>query len=218
MPVIPFVALPLLCYFVISFAADRINMLSFLEPLPPSSGLCMRFTLTVLLPLSVPTHFVVGIIGYANCAHGVYNHHRANLLRSDKLQQEQDSSFGLVFNSAPVIAYIVFAVLCTLYFMFEIMVNQRRIAIRRGLMTPLQVFLAAFVNDEGFFCSSAAEPYPDVDTALEDAGFSEEQIAALYAAPQDDDDEVASSMVETTTVARTGIQLFDIGESMPFRG
>ncbi|KAL3900792.1 MAG: hypothetical protein SGPRY_012392, partial [Prymnesium sp.] len=68
------------------------------------------------------------------------------------------------------------------------------------------VFLAAFTNDAGFYYSSAAEPYPDVDTSLDDAGFSEEQIAALYAAPQDDDDSIASAMA-ITYVARSGEQL-----------
>lgn len=192
MPVVPFVALPLLCYHVISLAADRMNMLSFLEPLPPSSGLCMRFTLTVLLPISVPTHFLVGIIGYANAAHGIYGR-----LHTDVV----DSTFRLSFSSAPVIAYIFFAIVCTTFFFYEIAVNQRRVALDRGLMTPLQVFLAAFVNDEGFYCSSSAEPFPDVVTTLDDAGFSEEQIQMLYAAPHNDD-ETVSSVLAGTYVAR----------------
>lgn len=117
MPVVPFVALPLLVYHVISFMVDRCatvaprrrqtfrshrlrrrndctiamsvipdnaisfvvltaysslrgmmrvvllhyryNMLCALEPLPPSSGLVMRFTVTILLPVAVPLRYIV---------------------------------------------------------------------------------------------------------------------------------------------------------------
>ena len=37
-PVVPLVAAPALAYYAVSFLIDRPNMLTILEPLPPSSG------------------------------------------------------------------------------------------------------------------------------------------------------------------------------------
>ncbi len=42
-PVVPLVAAPALAYYAVSFLIDRPNMLTILEPLPPSSGASERY-------------------------------------------------------------------------------------------------------------------------------------------------------------------------------
>ena len=49
-PVVPLVGVPALVYYLVAFLINRPNMLRLIEPLPPSSGLPMRFVLGVLMP------------------------------------------------------------------------------------------------------------------------------------------------------------------------
>ena len=65
--------------------------------------------------------------------------------------------------------------------LFEINVLQRRIALKRGLMTPWQVFTASFRDDKGFAVSSAAEPHGCHASTLDE--LSADQIKELYQPP-----------------------------------
>ena len=68
----------------------------------------------------------------------------------------------------------------------EIYVLQRRIALRRGAMTPWQVFAAAFKADEGFAVSSNAEPAVGAgEHGVGLGGLSTAQARLLYAPPFD---------------------------------
>ena len=65
-PLVPLVGLPAIAYYFLSFLIDRANMLTLLEPSPPSSGLLMRYVLSVMMPGAIPIHLVVAIIGYVD--------------------------------------------------------------------------------------------------------------------------------------------------------
>ena len=62
--VVPLVALPALAYYAASIIIDRANLLALLEPIPPSSGICMRFVLSALMPAAVVFHCAVTFLGY----------------------------------------------------------------------------------------------------------------------------------------------------------
>ena len=156
-PLVPLVGLPAVAYLGVSFAIDRVNLLTLLEPPPPSSGLIMRFVLSVLMPAAVPVHLVVALIGYHHKLH-------APTLGQPKL-------VATCLRGALLIGMGV-----------DMAVHQARIARARGLLTPWQVFLAAFRADgNGFEISSRAEPFPDVEASLE--GLSADVIQELYRPP-----------------------------------
>ena len=46
---VPFATFPLFWYFAVSYVVDRANLLSQLEPAPPTCGLVMRFVMTCAL-------------------------------------------------------------------------------------------------------------------------------------------------------------------------
>ena len=158
-PVVPLVSVACLTYFVLSFVIDKTNLLCLLEPPPPSSGLCMRFCLSCIMPAAIPVHLFVAIFGYVGKlrydykASHVYDGSTAgNMTVEDALATPQ-----LLF-------YLVYAVIVIWWLIFDCLVLQRDLAVSRGLLTPWQVFTAAFKADRGFSISSAAEPFPDVRT------------------------------------------------------
>ena len=165
---VPFATMPLVVYHVVSYCTDRYNILCALEPLPPSSGLCMRHAVTILLPFAVPMHFVMGIIGYTSTAtHGSVN-------PTVKYLQPE-------YNWHVLWTYVVIAFIINIYLFTEIFYLQRREAIRRGLMTPFEVLKAAFLHDNAFRYAAASEPYRFVDVRLDDLdrfGGGEEHVQA----------------------------------------
>ena len=164
-PVVPLVGVPALVYYLVAFLVDRPNMLRLIEPLPPSSGLCMRFVLGVLMPAVIPVHLAVGVVSYTS-----------------KLRTEEGTSLGSALADAKVLFYILGGAALIAGMLVEIFRNQRAIAIRRGLMTPWEVFCAAFKSDVGFTISSAAEPlHDDVECSL--AELSDVQLRTLYQPP-----------------------------------
>ena len=183
MPVVPFAVFPLVVYHALSFVVDRYNMLCALEPLPPSSGLCMRFVLTICLPCVVPLHFLVGIIGFR---HAIICGDRdaetaafRGCVRGERRQVELgDWSDG----TAELLTYVAIGAVLNSYLFIEIFYLQRRQALRLGLMTPYQVFKAGFVNDRGFGYASASEPYRFVDVKLSDVDLDREHMEEMYTA------------------------------------
>ena len=176
MPVVPFAVMPLLVYHILSFVIDRYNMLCALEPLPPSSGLCMRFVLTFLPPLIVPLHYIIGFIGF-----------RHAVICGDR--DESGNYRGCVRDERPegdgmpeLITYTVIGGVLVVYLFVEIFVFQKRQAVKLGLMTPYQVLMAGFMNDRGFGYASAAEPYRFVDVTLADVDLDREHMEEMYTA------------------------------------
>ena len=164
---VPFATMPLVVYHVVSYCTDRYNILCALEPLPPSSGLCMRHAVTILLPFAVPMHFVMGIIGYTSTAtHGSVN-------PTVKYLQPE-------YNWHVLWTYVVIAFIINIYLFTEIFYLQRREAIRRGLMTPFEVLKAAFLHDNAFRYAAASEPYRFVDVRLDDLGIGSEAVKSMY--------------------------------------
>ena len=162
----PFATFPFMIYQLCSFVVDRANMLTILEPLPPSSGLCMRYTLTILLPAIIPLHYAVALVGY-------------------NLQARSGDMDKRVSPEAytKMVTYAVLGLLINGYLLLEIFVLQRRLAMKRGLMTPYQVMQSAFSNEEGFGFTSRADPYhAKVDFNLADCDVSIEQVKQLYTA------------------------------------
>ena len=180
LPVVPFVMIPFLVYHIISFFIDRANLLRLLEPVPPSSGLCMRFAVTSLLPCLVPVHFAVGVIGYVN----KFVEHDDIVVDTGGTETEQFVSSALA--SGQVSFYICYGLLLCVGLWFEIYVVQRRVALRRGAMTPWQVFAAAWKGDAGFAVSSNAEPAVGAgEHGVGLGGLSAAQARLLYAPPFD---------------------------------
>ena len=133
MPVVPFAVFPLVVYHFLSFVVDRYNMLCALEPLPPSSGLCMRFVVTILLPCTIPLHYLVGIIGYLDA--------------NDCGQRNDDGSFiGCVREetegkrfTAEVLLFVIGGALLNIYLVVETIHLQGKKAEKRGMMTTMRV-------------------------------------------------------------------------------
>jgi len=161
---VPFATFPLFWYFAVSYVVDRANLLSQLEPAPPTCGLVMRFVMTFIIPLIVPCHFAIGIIAFA-AAVGV-----------DGVSQYD-------FDDPKLITYIVFAVLITTFELAEVFVVQRSLALRRGLMSPWKVIVAGFANEDLFAFSSAAEPFRLVDVRLDDVDVDALDVASLFSPP-----------------------------------
>ena len=147
MPVVPFALFPLVVYHVMSYFIDRYNMLCALEPLPPSSGLCMRFVVTIALPLIVPLHFLIGFIGFRDaltCGErdaltlaysGCVRHH---LRASNFSSLEAPDGRWLDGGWTELTVYAVVGAVLNIYFAVEVLYLQRRQAILRGLLTPWQ--------------------------------------------------------------------------------
>lgn len=189
MPVVPFAGMPLVVYHLVSFAVDRYNILCAYEPLPPSSGLIMRYVLTWALPLTVPLHYFVGAVVFVNkarCADGnkSYQECASNMVQNGQLEL--------------VIFFVVAAVL-NVYLVVEICYLQRRRALTSGLMTPWQVFQAGVRNDEGFRFAAAAEPYRFVDVSLKELGAGENEVKQMFTAELMHDDTVEANAEEWRT-------------------
>lgn len=162
-PIIPLVLPITIGYHLLAFLVDRINILRLLEPIPPTTGLCMRFIVCALLPVCLVVGQVVGFIGFWNLA----------------------AAFGdpdPLSTNGPLLFHAAFASLLALVLVFEILVVQRAIALEHGLMTPTQLLLAAtFGSDDAFAISSGAEPYDATVEADLGSHIKDGDIKRLYA-------------------------------------
>ena len=166
-PVVPLVGIPALAYYLVSFVIDRSNLLSQLEPVPPSSGLSMRFVVSGLMPAAVPLHLVVAFTGYVAKLRDPASGRHVSLIEA--------------LEDPRLIFFLVFSVMCISAMIIDMFVIQTRRARRRGLLTPWQVCKAAFQADHGFSISSRAEPFPETDATLDD--LPPEMVHALYRPP-----------------------------------
>lgn len=181
MPVVPFAIMPLVVYHLLAFIVDRYNLLCALEPVPPSSGLCMRFVVTHALPLVVPLHFIVGFLGYWNA---LYCGNRApnGVAFEGCVRQHGHQADSADSGYMELYIYGTVGVVLNAYLFVEIFVLQRRQALKLGLMTPWEVFKAGFQNDRGFGYASGAEPYRFVDVNLADVDLTPERMRTMFTA------------------------------------
>jgi len=173
MPLVRFCAVPALAYHLISVLVDRINMLRLLEPPPPTSGLCMRFVVQIMMPAVLPLHIASGTVGYVS----LYRVKGPD----GTLHGPTTLPISAALSDPRVIAYLTFGLTLLVAVLYNIFVRQRAIAIKRKLMTPWQVFLAAFRSDEGFSISSAVEPLRYMKGSLEN--MSDDEVRSLYTPP-----------------------------------
>ena len=146
MPVVPFALFPLVVYHLMSYFIDRYNMLCALEPLPPSSGLCMRFVVTVALPLIVPLHFLIGFFGFRD-ALTCGERDAFTLAYTGCVRSTRSANFSSLEGSdgqwveggwTELTIYAVVGGALNIYFAIELLYLQRKQAIERGLLTPWQ--------------------------------------------------------------------------------
>jgi len=173
MPLVPFIAVPTLAYYLLSVLVDRIRMLRLLEPPPPTAGLCMRFVVQIMMPAVLPLHIAIGTIGYV-------------ALYRVKGPDGTNSSSDLLpiaeaLSDPRIIAYLAFGLTLLAAVLYNMFVRQRAIALRRKLMTPWQVFLAAFKSDEGFAISSTVEPLRYMEGSLDH--MKNDEVRSLYTPP-----------------------------------
>ena len=166
-PVVPMVALPAIAYYLVSFLIDRANLLVLLEPLPPSSGLCMRFVLSCLMPAAIPIHIMVAFVGYVAKLRDPSSGRQVTMIEA--------------LEDPRLIFYIIFGLMCIVAMCFDMFVVQRDRARSRGLLTPWEVCKAAVMEDTGFTISSRAEPFPRTDANLDD--LPEAVVHGLYRPP-----------------------------------
>ena len=166
-PVVPLVGIPALAYYLVSFVIDRSNLLSQLEPVPPSSGLCMRFVLSCLMPAAVPLHLVVAFTGYVAKLRDPASGRHVSLIEA--------------LEDPRLIFFLFFSIACVSAMLFDMFVIQTRRARRRGLLTPWEVCKAALQADHGFSISSRAEPFPEAEATLDD--LPPDMVHTLYRPP-----------------------------------
>ena len=131
-PLVPLVSVPALSFFLISILIDRQNLLRNLEPPPPSSGLCMRFVLSALMPAAIPVHLAVAITGYVAKLRFPLAAVQAGL---------PPRSTAHAVSDPRLIFYLAFSALALGFMLFDMLLLQRRLAVRRGLLTPWQVLM-----------------------------------------------------------------------------
>ena len=134
----------------------------------------MRFVLTVMMPSLVPLHFLFGIPAFAFAAVD------PSTCLAAAPPGATNCKGQMVWDDAKVVVYVVGGGLLIAYELVEVLVLQRAVALRRGLMTPYQVLCAGFANEEGFGFASAAEPYRLANVSLEDVGLLPVEVQALF--------------------------------------
>jgi len=163
-PIIPLVLPITIGYHLLAFIVDRINILRLVEPIPPTTGLCMRFIVCALLPVAVIAGQAVGLIGFYN------------------LEQSFVAEGESVWRRGPILFHCVFYAIFTATFAFEILVVQRAIALEHSLMTPAQLLLSAtFGSDEAFAITTSAEPFSASVEADLGSHIKDDDFKRLYA-------------------------------------
>ena len=195
MPVMPFALLPLAVYHLLAVPVDRLNLLGFLETVPPSSGILMRYVCTVMLPLCAPLHFAVGIIGFVDqqlrteasllrggAGGGTFMSY-LNMPSSGALWGDRQK-IASALSSGPIMLYMLLGGLCLCWIVVEIFVLQRLVALRSGVITPWQVVRAGLATDARLDGGILA--YADMSATVsgsEPASSEKEGATRLHATP-----------------------------------
>ena len=144
-----------------SIIVDRLNLLARLQPVPSADAVTARFAATIMLPLCIVIHVILGVGGYAFAEQRDIKDAlwEAHLLTSNSgskpIEEGQHHVLSVLFTCARPLTFLLFSLIVLAILLYELL-RQKSIAQQLHLPTPAQLAKYAWrVDYDGFRLASA---------------------------------------------------------------
>ena len=157
-----------------SIIVDRLNLLARLQPVPSADAVTARFAATIMLPLCIVIHVILGVGGYAAEQRDIKDAlWEAHLLTSNSgskpIEEGQHHVLFVLFTRARPLTFLLFSLIVLAILTYELL-RQKSIAAAsltdartarrrtRGVSTTMA---SARVRRSGRRCNTGGEPNED---------------------------------------------------------